>query len=277
MEILPDVDHRNSWCDPFKTWQKAYSFDPLANITESEQHLILGGTHSFEFCLREHKSQHTLNLGEQLLWTEQSGPENLDPIVWPRAAASAEVFWTGANRNVSEALSRLHEFRYRLVQRGVNAINLQPQWCALRPHECDLPFVPKIVIPKDEKNQIDIKRGGNKAEEHNQPFPVYLQNHVRKRIEDFFGFSPWPYGMHMTDDKTVSHEEKSKKPLEHQIHNHNGEEVIPIRPENSEKQKSKLKPNEEREPFGVFIQNHIKKRMADYLGPVTPAKRQEEL
>lgn len=30
-------------------------------------------------------------LGEQLLWTEQSGPENLDPIVWPRAASSAEV------------------------------------------------------------------------------------------------------------------------------------------------------------------------------------------
>lgn len=29
--------------------------------------------------------------GQQLLWTEQSGPENLDSIVWPRAATSAEV------------------------------------------------------------------------------------------------------------------------------------------------------------------------------------------
>jgi hypothetical protein len=29
--------------------------------------------------------------GQQLLWTEQSTPENLDSIVWPRAASSAEV------------------------------------------------------------------------------------------------------------------------------------------------------------------------------------------
>lgn len=50
--------------------------------------------------------------GEQLLWTEQSGPQNLDPIVWPRAASSAEIFWsakqpTGAPLNVTEALPRL--------------------------------------------------------------------------------------------------------------------------------------------------------------------------
>lgn len=30
-------------------------------------------------------------VGEHLLWTEQSGPSNLDPIMWPRAASSAEV------------------------------------------------------------------------------------------------------------------------------------------------------------------------------------------
>jgi len=111
----------NSWCDPFKTWQKAYSFDPLANITTSQTHLILGG--------------------EQLLWSEQSGPENLDSIVWPRAAVSAEIFWTGtpvSERDVKEALPRLHDIRFRLVQRGVNAINLQPLWCALRPGQCDL-------------------------------------------------------------------------------------------------------------------------------------------
>jgi hypothetical protein len=79
-----------------------------------------------------------LLVGQQLLWTEQSSPENLDSIVWPRAASSAEVFWTGATlpdsspRNVSSALPRLHDIRYRMVQRGVGAIPLQPQWCALR-------------------------------------------------------------------------------------------------------------------------------------------------
>ncbi|KAN0127976.1 Glycoside hydrolase superfamily [Lactarius tabidus] len=108
----------NSWCEPFKTWQNAYTFDPLANLTAAQASLVLGG--------------------QQLLWTEQSGPQNLDPITWPRAAASAEVFWTGPGGNVSAALPRLHELGYRLRNRGVQAISLQPEWCALRPYACDL-------------------------------------------------------------------------------------------------------------------------------------------
>ncbi|KAF8133347.1 glycoside hydrolase family 20 protein [Boletus edulis] len=122
-EWLGDDPTGNSWCDPFKTWSESYTFDPLANLTESQYSLVLGG--------------------EQILWAEQSGPENLDSIVWPRAASSAEIFWSakqpsGAPLNVSEALPRLHDVRYRMVQRGLNPINLQPQWCALRPHACDL-------------------------------------------------------------------------------------------------------------------------------------------
>ena len=80
-------------------------------------------------------------VGQQLLWTEQSSPQNLDSIVWPRAASSAEV--TGATlpdgnaRNVSYALPRLHDMRYRMVRRGVSAIPLQPHWCALRPSLCE--------------------------------------------------------------------------------------------------------------------------------------------
>ncbi|OAX35229.1 glycoside hydrolase family 20 protein [Rhizopogon vinicolor AM-OR11-026] len=113
----------NSWCDPFKTWSESYTFDPLANLTEAQYELVLGG--------------------EQILWSEQSGPQNLDPIVWPRAASSAEIFWSakqpsGAALNVTEALPRLHDVRYRMVQRGLNPIPLQPHWCALRPDACDL-------------------------------------------------------------------------------------------------------------------------------------------
>ncbi|KAI0261973.1 N-acetylhexosaminidase [Gloeopeniophorella convolvens] len=108
----------NSWCEPFKTWQNAYTFDPLANLTTAQAPLVLGG--------------------QQLLWTEQSGPQNLDSITWPRAAATAEVFWSGPGGNVSAALPRLHELGYRLRQRGVQAISLQPEWCALRPFACDL-------------------------------------------------------------------------------------------------------------------------------------------
>ncbi|PPQ72305.1 hypothetical protein CVT24_004582 [Panaeolus cyanescens] len=112
----------NSWCDPFKGWQKAYTFNPLASLSSSQTSLVLGG--------------------QQLLWTEQSSPQNLDNIVWPRAAVSAEIFWTGAKypdgtaRNVNNALPRIHDLRYRMVQRGINAIALQPEWCALRNGQC---------------------------------------------------------------------------------------------------------------------------------------------
>ncbi|KAI0629989.1 N-acetylhexosaminidase [Trametes polyzona] len=111
-------DIANSWCDPFKTWQKSYTFDPLANISASHAHLVLGG--------------------EQLLWTEQSGPENLDSIVWPRAASSAEVFWSGPGGNLTTALPRLHDLAFRMRQRGIKAIQLQPMWCALRPDQCNI-------------------------------------------------------------------------------------------------------------------------------------------
>jgi len=104
--------------------KQAYSFDPKANLTDSESRFVLGG--------------------QQLLWAEQSDPSNMDSIIWPRAAASAEVFWTGPIHpngqwlDGTEALPRLHDLRYRYVQRGVKAHALQPEFCALRPHACDL-------------------------------------------------------------------------------------------------------------------------------------------
>ncbi|KAJ6584388.1 N-acetylhexosaminidase [Mycena capillaripes] len=108
----------NSWCDPFKTWQHAYTFDPVANLTAAQAERVLGG--------------------QSLLWTEQSGPENLDSTTWPRAASTAELFWSGPGGDVETALPRLHEEVFRFRQRGVAANALQPEWCALRPGVCDL-------------------------------------------------------------------------------------------------------------------------------------------
>lgn len=76
--------------------------------------------------------------GEHLIWTEQTHSSNLDSIVWPRAASSAEVFWSGPGGNVSAALPRLHDVAFRMTQRGIGAIALQPLWCALRPGACDI-------------------------------------------------------------------------------------------------------------------------------------------
>ncbi|WVQ93292.1 hypothetical protein IAU59_000360 [Kwoniella sp. CBS 9459] len=69
-------DHR-SWCDPYKTWSNIYSFDPYEGVKPEERHLILGGQVS--------------------LWTEQTDETNLESTVWPRAAALAELFWSGAS------------------------------------------------------------------------------------------------------------------------------------------------------------------------------------
>ena len=48
---------------------QAYTFNSLANLTITQARLMLDG--------------------QQLLWTEQSDPQNHDSIVRPRAAASA--------------------------------------------------------------------------------------------------------------------------------------------------------------------------------------------
>ena len=39
-------NYSNSWCEPFKTWQKAYSFEPTAGLTADQAKLVLGGMSS---------------------------------------------------------------------------------------------------------------------------------------------------------------------------------------------------------------------------------------
>ncbi|KAH8930459.1 glycoside hydrolase family 20 protein [Atractiella rhizophila] len=106
-----------SWCAPFKTWQHIYAFDPYANVTDDKRDLVIGG--------------------QTLLWAEQSGPENVDSIVWPRAAAAGELWWSGGG-DVAEALPRLHDWSYRAKRRGIQTIMLQSEWCAYHPGKCDL-------------------------------------------------------------------------------------------------------------------------------------------
>ncbi|CAG8576455.1 4891_t:CDS:2 [Diversispora eburnea] len=109
----------NSWCDPYKTWQKIYSFNPINGLTDDEAKLVIGG--------------------EALLWSEQADPNNFEQLLWPRSSAVAEVLWSGPQGlNVNEALPRLHDLRFRLVGRGVKAEPLQPLWCVLH-GGCDMP------------------------------------------------------------------------------------------------------------------------------------------
>lgn len=51
-------------------------FDPYDNVDEEQKSQVLGGQAS--------------------LWSEQTDETNLESVMWPRAAAVAELFWTGA-------------------------------------------------------------------------------------------------------------------------------------------------------------------------------------
>ncbi|KAI8873156.1 beta-hexosaminidase [Ramicandelaber brevisporus] len=113
----------NSWCDPYKSWQRVYDYHPTANLTVEQTKNVLGS--------------------EVLLWSEQSDTHTLDSFLWPRASAGAEVYWSGrfdasgVKRDVAKAMARITDMRHRLVERGVGANPLQPLWCARHPGRCN--------------------------------------------------------------------------------------------------------------------------------------------
>lgn len=113
----------NDYCSPHHNWRLIYSVNPLHNIPVDLQHLILGG--------------------EVHLWSEQMDGVNLDRQAWPRAAAAAEVLWsgaidpvTGSNRSQIDAAPRLSEFRERLVTRGIMAEPIQMPFCTQNGSQC---------------------------------------------------------------------------------------------------------------------------------------------
>ncbi|KAG9323404.1 hypothetical protein KVV02_002564 [Mortierella alpina] len=126
-----------SWCDPYKSWQKIYSFNPLMGLSPKEAESVLGG--------------------EALLWGEQVDDTNLDSKLWPRASAAAEVLWSGNSEESStklwdgpkqtenslrsiEALDRINEHRFRMLSQKIRAEPLQPMWCVQNPGHCLWPI-----------------------------------------------------------------------------------------------------------------------------------------
>ncbi|MCJ1377646.1 N-acetyl-glucosamine-6-phosphate deacetylase [Xylographa soralifera] len=97
------------WCSPYKNWREIYSYDPLVDIPEDRQHLVIGG--------------------ELHLWGELTDGTNLDGMLWPRAAAGAEILWRGPYEAEEETTRRLSEMRERLVARNIGAGMVQMEWC----------------------------------------------------------------------------------------------------------------------------------------------------
>ncbi|KAI9032753.1 glycoside hydrolase superfamily [Phycomyces nitens] len=121
-----------SWCAPFKTWQRIYSYDMTLGIESNHTGKVLGG--------------------EAALWAEQSDSHVVDGRLWPRASAAAEIYWSGSydskneRRTVREAQPRFNDWVYRLQSRGINAEPVQPKYCAKHPHVCDLNDPKKAAV-----------------------------------------------------------------------------------------------------------------------------------
>ncbi|PNS14381.1 Beta-hexosaminidase [Sphaceloma murrayae] len=112
------------YCSPRKSWRQIYAFDPIAGISPTLTSLVLGG--------------------EVHMWSEQTDEADVDRKIWPRAAAAAEVLWSGAkdgegrNRSQIEASPRLAEMRERLLARGVQAEPVQMPYCTQESEACVL-------------------------------------------------------------------------------------------------------------------------------------------
>jgi hexosaminidase len=112
-----------SWCSPYKTWQRIYDFDFTLNLTDTQKALVQGAIAP--------------------LWSEQVDDVVVSQKMWPRAAALAELVWSGnrdenGNKRTTELTQRILNFREYLVANGVQASPLMPKYCLQHPHECDL-------------------------------------------------------------------------------------------------------------------------------------------
>jgi len=125
------VGEGNNYCSPYKGWQKQYENDLyklLADsgltVTPAMKELVLGG--------------------EVAMWAEQTDSFSIESKIFPRASAFGERLWSNPSTGFYEAETRILEHRRRLVDRGVRADALQPEWCRQNTGQC------YIVWPYDD-------------------------------------------------------------------------------------------------------------------------------
>ncbi|XP_043213547.1 chitooligosaccharidolytic beta-N-acetylglucosaminidase-like [Amphibalanus amphitrite] len=114
----------HNWCAPYKSWQTVYDNSPRAIAR------------SFEPSGADYASQ--VRGGSAALWSEQSDAQTLDSRLWPRGAALAERLWAEPDTDSAAALTRLVHHRERMVQRGIGAELMQPEYCHMNDGICVL-------------------------------------------------------------------------------------------------------------------------------------------
>lgn len=106
-----------NWCSPYIGWEKVY----------------MNGFNHFD---SKYRSQF---LGaEAAMWSEQTDHLTLDGRIWPRLSALAERLWIDPTDDWREAEPRMLIHRERLVENGIGAEMLQPQWCLQHEGECPI-------------------------------------------------------------------------------------------------------------------------------------------
>jgi hexosaminidase len=101
-----------------------YNYNPLEGVPPESRNKVVGG--------------------EVLVWAEQVDGINLDSLAWPRAAATAEVLWSGPNntlgqiRRQPDVAMRLSDLRERLVAMGIAAVPIQMPFCTMEKDQCNM-------------------------------------------------------------------------------------------------------------------------------------------
>ncbi|KAH8907712.1 beta-hexosaminidase precursor [Coniochaeta sp. PMI_546] len=113
-----------SWCAPYKTWQRIYDYDFTLNLTDAQAQHVIGASAP--------------------LWSEQVDATVISGKMWPRAAALAELTWSGnrdpatGKKRTTYFTQRILNFREYLVANGIQATPVVPKYCLQHPHACDL-------------------------------------------------------------------------------------------------------------------------------------------
>lgn len=111
------VTEGNNWCSPYIGWEKVY-------------------TNNFTVFDEKHRAQF---LGaEAALWSEQVDHHTAEGRIWPRLSALAERLWSDPQTHWREAEPRMLIHRERLVENGIAAESLQPQWCLQHESNCPI-------------------------------------------------------------------------------------------------------------------------------------------
>lgn len=108
----------NNWCAPYIGWQKVYDNLPGHIAGPVKKKNVLGS--------------------EAALWSEQVDDTTVDSRLWPRAAAMAETLWSEPSEGWRAAENRMLIHRERLVERGISASAMQPQWCMQNQGNCPI-------------------------------------------------------------------------------------------------------------------------------------------